>query len=200
MSRNLDSMFKKIQKNSEELGMAAMMSAAKKAYKLAVAEAKSCLKNYLNKKPKRYDRLNPSPLEDALMYSKPKLTEEKGVCYISFALRYDSSKIVGKYESNSWWHQSGGEWVSRFKNENNFKYDSQANGIPDAGWILNNYLEGVHPGWYNGVDYGWKDARKTKDTMKNFFEKELHDKAGQLIYEAMQGAIVDFLKTNGGGK
>ena len=42
--------------------------------------------------------------------------------------------------------------------------------------------------------------QKLTKGMKNFFEKELHEKAGQLIYEAMQGVIVDFLKTNGGGK
>ena len=61
-------------------------------------------------------------------------------------------------------------------------------------------MDGVHPGWVHDIDYGWTDSKNTRNTMKNFFEKELHEKAGPLIYEAMQGAIVDFLKTNGGGK
>ena len=200
MSQNLDKMFKKIQKNSEALAMKAMMKAANQAFDLARQEARDCLKNYLKRKPSMYKRLNPSPLQKALQVSKPKLTEQGGHCIISFALRYDSSTIKGAYKSNSWWHQSGDEWVSRFDEPNKFKFDSQANGIPDSGWILSNYLEGKHPGWFDGVDYGWQDSEKPAETMKNFFEKELHEKAGVLIYEAMQGVIVDFLKTNGGGK
>ena len=200
MSQNLDRMFKQIQKNSEELAMAAMMKAANQAFNLAVQEAKNCLKNYLKRKPAVYQRINPSPLWKATQSAKPKLTEKGGICTIAFGIRYDSTKIKGVYKSNSWWHQSGDTWVSRFEEPKKFKFDSQANGIPDAGWILNNYLEGKHPGWFDGVDYGWEDAVKPADTMKNFFEKELRDKAGVLIYEAMQGVIVDFLKTNGGGK
>ena len=205
MSQNLDKMFRQIQKNSEELAMAAMIKAADNAFNLARQEAKNCLTNYLKRKPTIYKRLNPSPLSKALLVSKPKLSEKGGHCVISFAIRYDSTVIKGAYKSNSWWHQSGDTWVSRFDEPNKFKFDSQANGIPDSGWILNNYLEGIHPGWTvdsngNLVDRGWKDAVKPAETMKNFFEKELHEKAGQLIYEAMQGAIVDFLKMNGGGK
>ena len=200
MSQNLDKMFKQIQKNSEELALTAMMNAANKAFSLAQQEAKNCLKNYLKRKPSVYQRINPSPLWKATQYAKPKLTESGGVCIIAFGIRYDSTKIKGVYKSNSWWHQTGNEWVSRFDEPEKFKFDSQANGIPDAGWILNNYLEGVHPGFIDGIDYGWKDSTSPHSTMTNFFEKELKDKAGPLIYEAMQGAITDFLKTNGGGK
>jgi hypothetical protein len=200
VSQNLDKMFKQIQKNSEELAMSAMMSAANKAFELAKQEAKNCLRNDLKRKPTVYQRINPSPLWKATQFAKPKLTEKGGVCTIAFGIRYNSTVIKGAYKSNSWWHQSGDAWVSRFDEPNKFKFDSQANGIPDSGWILNNYLEGIHPGWFNGVDYGWKDELKPADVMKNFFENELHEKAGPLIYEAMQGVIIDFLKTNGGGK
>lgn len=200
MSQNLDKMFKQIQKNSEDLAMSAMMSAADKAFGLAINEAKSCLKNYFQRKPKIYKRINPSPLQKTVRAIRPKLTDNQGKCTISFAIIYDSSRIKGVYKSNSWWHQSGDTWVSRFDEPGKFNPDSQANGIPDAGWILDNYLKGEHPGWVNGVNRGWTDAQNTADTMKNFFEKELYEKAGQLIYDAMHGAITDFLKTNGGGK
>ena len=202
MSQNLDKMFRQIQKNSEEMAMKAMINAANKAFNLALQEAKSCLKNYLKRKPSVYKRINPSPLQKAVRAVKPKFIEKNGKCEISFAIIYDSTRIKGAYKSNSWWHQSGDEWISRFdpKTKNRFRFDSQDNGIPDAGWILNNYLDGVHPGWVNDIDYGWTDSENTRNTMRIFFEKELKEKAGPLIYEAMQGVIIDFLKTNGGGK
>ena len=205
MSQNLDKLFKQIQKNSEKLAMDAMMSAANEAFVLAKKEANNCLDNYFKKTPKIYKRLTPSPLKNATLWLKPTLRTKGDSCQIVFALRYDSTKIKGVYKSNSWWHQSGDTWVSRFDNPGDFKFDKQDNGIPDSGWILGNYLEGVHPGWYVNsdkqcVDHGWKDAKKPKETMKNFFEKELYEKAGTLIYKAMQGAVVDFLNTNGGGK
>ena len=200
MSQSLDKMFKQIQKNSEELAIGAMMSAANKAFELAQKEAKNCLKTYLSKKPKIYRRINPSPLENAVKYFPPKLSENGSECSIVFGLRYDSTRIKGVYKSNSWWHQSGGKWISRFDNPDQFNFNSQANGIPDSGWILSNYLEGIHPGYVNGENRGWQDSAKPAETMKNFFEKELKEKAGELIYEAMQGAIIDFLNTNGGGK
>lgn len=200
MSQSLDKMFKQIQKNSEELAMGAMMSAANKAFELAQKEAKNCLKTYLSKKPKIYRRINPSPLERAIQYAPPKLKEKGDSCSIEFGLRYDSARIKGAYKSNSWYHQSGGKWISRFDDPESFNFDGRDNGIPDSGWILSNYLQGKHPGWFNGEDRGWQDSSKPAETMKNFFEKELKEKAGTLIYEAMQGAIVDFLNTNGGGK
>lgn len=200
MSQNLDKLFKQIQKNSEELALGAMMSAANQAFVLAQKEAKNCLKNYLSKKPKIYKRINPSPLKQATLWKKPTLKTKGSMCQIEIALRYDSSQIKGVYKSNSWWHQSGDTWISRYDEPSKFRFDSQDNGIPDSGWILNNYLEGIHPGWVNGEDRGWQDAEKPAETMKNFFEKELHEKAGALIYKAMHGAIVDFLNTNGGGK
>lgn len=200
MSQKLDKIFKQIQKNSEELAINAMMGAANQAFILTKKEAANCLKNYLQKKPKIYKRMTPSPLKAATTWAGPKINNKGNMCIISFALRYDSSRIKGVYKSNSWWHQSGDTWVSRFDESKKFRFDSQDNGIPDSGWILNNYLEGIHPGWVNGEDRGWSDAEKPAATMKNFFENELPKQAGPLIYKAMQGAIVDFLNTNGGGK
>ena len=210
MSQNLDKLFKQIQKNSEKLAMDALMNAANEAFLLAKKEANNCLENYLKKKPKIYKRLTPSPLKNATLWLKPTLRTKGDSCQIVFALRYDSTKIIGAYASTdekkgSWWHRSGGKWVSRVDSPDDFKWNSQNNGIPDSGWILDNYLEGIHPGWYvtpdgQRVDHGWTDAQKPKETMKNFFEKELYEKAGTLIYKAMQNAVVDFLNTNGGGK
>lgn len=177
---------------------AAMMAAANKAYLLTAQKAGECLKNYLAKKPNIYKRLKSSPLKNAIKPLKPTLNKNGNT--IIFGLTYDSDRIKGAYKSNSWYHQSGGKWISRFDDPDHFNFDGQNNGIPDSGWILKNYLEGVHPGWINGEDRGWTDKEKPAETMKNFFEKELLEKAPDLIYEAMTNAVVDFLNTNGGGK
>jgi hypothetical protein len=69
----------------------------------------------------------------------------------------------------------------------------QDNGIPEPEWILNNYLQGIHP-------WGQTDKESTDTTMTRFFQQDLPDKAGDMIYGEMQDAIVGFLKTYGGGK
>ena len=201
VSTSLDKIFQQIQKDSEKMAMSAMMSAANQAYTLAAEEAKKCLQNYLKKKPKVYKRINPSPLAKVATGTKPALTEKGSKCTIMFAIKYNSNKIKGVYKSNSWYHQSGDTWVSWFNQNGSFNNDGQDNGIPDAGWILNNYLEGVHPGYDRyGGNNGWVDAEKPGETMRKFFEEELPKKASGLIYKAMHGAILDFISSNGGGK
>ena len=183
------------------MAMDAMKSAVKQAYALALEEVDKSLENYLKKKPKIYKRLANSPLATAYDPIEPR-GKKKGDTYtFTFGIKYNADKFKGIYKSNSWYHQSGGKWVSSFSNRGAFNFDSQSNGIPDSEWILNNYLSGVHPGYDKyGGNNGWVDAESPSDRMTKFFEKELPSKMGSLIYEAMHGAVVDFLNTNGGGK
>lgn len=206
MSQNLNKIFKQIQKNSEQMGVEAMQDAANKAFDLAVNKAKSCLELYYKKKPKIYKRTK--QLKSAIKLGKPKLKESGDKCRISFLIKYDASQLVGKYESRSDFHQSrsdfhqsGKKWISRYKDPGSFNFDGENNGIPDANWILGNYLKGIHPGWRNGKNYGWEDGEQnsTDYIMTQFFEKELFEKASELIYESMQDAVVNFIKANGGG-
>lgn len=184
------------------MAMDAMMSAANSAFELAKQEADKCLENYLRKKPKIYKRRADSPLKKAVVPQEPvRLKNNSNTYRIMFGITYDSGKFKGEYESNSWYHQSGSTWVSWFNQNSSFNNDGQDNGIPDSGWILNNYLSGIHPGYDRyGGNNGWVDAEKPGETMRKFFEEELPKKAGSLIYNAMHGAIIDFIKTNGGGK
>ena len=198
MSQDLNKIFKQIQKNSEAMGMAAMQSAADKAFQLAKEKALSCLLLYYKKKPKIYKRTK--QLKNAITTQSPKLKESGDKCRISFVIKYDASRLVGKYQSNSKFHQSGDEWISRYDEPNKFNFKGGDNGVPDANWILDNYLKGIHPGWRNGKNYGWEDGREnsTDYLMTQFFEKELFEKASDLISEAMTDAVVNFIKTNGG--
>lgn len=205
MSQNLDQIFKQIQKDSETIALNAMMSAANSAFKLAKQKADKCLENYLSRKPKIYKRKDTSPLSEAIDYDNPVQTVKRGRYTITFGLTYNPDKLAGQYVdeygSHSWWHHSGDTWVSRFDNPDKFDFNSRANGVPNPEWILDNYLGGIHPGYNStGKDYGWTDAESPSEAMTRFFEQELYEKAGSLIYNAMQGAILDFIKTNGGGK
>lgn len=200
MSQDLNKLFKQIQKSSEAMGIAAMQDAANKAFDLAKDKAKTCLETYYKKKPKIYKRTK--QLKSAIKTGKPKLKEVGDKCRISFSILYDASYLVGKYKSKSDFHQSGDKWISRFDEPKKFNFNGDNNGIPDANWILDNYLKGIHPGWYKGKNHGWEDGEQnsTDYMMTQFFEKELFEKASELIYESMHDAVVNFLKTNGGGQ
>lgn len=51
-----------------------------------------------------------------------------------------------QYKSKSKLHQSGNVWISRY--DDKFKWDEGSNGIPEKGWIFQNYMEGIHPKFY----------------------------------------------------
>lgn len=64
-----------------------------------------------------------------------------------------------KYKSKSKYHQSGREWISRY--DSRFNWDEGVdgepvgnNGIPEKGWIFQNYMEGIHPRFYVDKDLG----------------------------------------------
>lgn len=202
MAKDLNAIFQSIDRHSTLIAHAAMRSAAQKAFALAKEKAQSCLKNYYKRKPKIYKRTY--TLQNAIVYRPPTEKKHRGDNYsISFAVVYDSSKLQGKYKSRSWWHQSGDKWKSRF--DGGFNQNRQNNGVPEAGWILKNYLLGIHPGWtYNELGShpgwihnewrGWIDDESTEDAMEDYFINELPQIVHGLIYESMQSAIMNFLK------
>lgn len=55
-----------------------------------------------------------------------------------------------QHTSNSWYHKSGDKWVE-FPDSHNGRQD---NGIPQNDWIIENFIEGIHPGyyWHKGMD------------------------------------------------
>lgn len=201
MANDLNAAFAQIAKQSEKMAIDAMREVANKMHKLAIKTAKDCLKQYYaSYKPKRYKRTK--QLKRAIGASaKPKEVKKGDIYTISFFIRYDANKLKGLYHSNSWYHQSGGEWkpVMHTWDKNYIKSGvrdtsiGQDNGIPEPEWILNNYLQGIHP-------WGQDDKESTDTTMTRFFQQDLPGKAGDMIYSEMQDAIVGFLKTYGGGK
>ena len=200
MANNLNNVFKQLEKQSKQIVANSMRDVAQKAYALAKKKASSCLKQYYkNYKPKRYKRSN--SLVKAIKAYAPKETTRGTAHNISFSVTYDSKYLKGLYHSNSWYHQSGNKWdpVMHTWDPDYIKHGvrdeslGQNHGVPEAGWILNNYLQGVHP-------WAKTDKESTHTVMTRFFEQELPSQVGDMIYEEMQGAITEFLKTYGGGK
>lgn len=48
-----------------------------------------------------------------------------------------------QYKSKSQYHQSGSEWKDFYD-----RSDDEDNGIPEKGWIFQNFMEGIHPRFY----------------------------------------------------
>ena len=200
MAGDLNAIFAQINKQSKQMAINAMREVANKMRDLVIKTAQDSLKRYYaSYTPRQYKRTH--QLRKAIQIRKLKEVSRGDKYSISFFLRYDASKLSGAYHSNSWYHQSGSTWkpVMHTWDPNYIKHGvrdtniGQDNGVPEASWILNNYLHGVHP-------WGGTDAESTDATMTRLFKQELPNKAGDMVHKEMQDAIAGFLKTYGGGK
>jgi hypothetical protein len=185
-------MFKKINKNSKQMAVQVMRDVANQAFKLSTEKAKECLKDYYNNyKPGPHGYRRTYQLHKSIRLIKPVEKSKNGMYIIGFAVKYDSSRLDGLYRSNSWYHQGGGDWISR--KDSRFNSSSQNNGIVESSFILENYLHGIHP-------WAQTDPVSTHETMTQFFQSDLPSVVGSMIYKEMQNAVLNFLTSNGGGK
>jgi len=178
--QSIDEAFAAILKDCQNIAVEAVKNAAKKTQKDIIVEANSYLQKYYNNyKPKYYKRkfnlhkaITPV-FEDKS--SGDKISIEVGV-------EYNSSALNGLYKSNSRWHQSGDAWKPVI-NYSNFSAD---NGIPEPDWILENFLEGVHP-------WAQDDSESTNTLMRDFFNTKLPDRIEQYIQSELFNAITSRL-------
>lgn len=179
--KGLDAAFDAIIKDCQAVAVEAVKSAAKKAQADIVKEAESYLQKYYTNypKPKRYKRTH--RLERAILPYWADKTGKNGIS-IEVGVQYKSSALKGAYRSNSFWHQSGDTWRS-VTDRSKFSSD---NGIPEPEWIMNNFLEGVHP-------WAQTDGESTNSLMEDFFEKTLPDHIDQYISESLFTAITSRL-------
>lgn len=186
--QSIDEAFAAIIKDCQAVAVEAVKNAAKKAQNDIVKEANSYLQKYYNNyKPRKYKRkyklnnaINPI-LEDNT--SNDSISIEVGV-------EYDSTKLKGLYTSNSRFHQSGDVWRS-VTDHSKFSPD---NGIPQPEWIMNNFLEGIHPiTERNGDNYIYnpqKDTESTNSLMEDFFDTQLLNHIEQYVQNELFDAIV----------
>ena len=90
---------------------------------------------YSDYSPTRYKRSNS-------LYKAFKVKTTTDGNSISISWDWDFNRLP-QYKSRSKYHQSGGEWVSRY--DAAFDWDSDDNGTPEKGWIFTNFMEGIHP-------------------------------------------------------
>lgn len=145
-------------------------------------KAEKTLKQYYAEYTPRSYRRTGSLKKTIMPYMIP--SQGGGVSSFEIGVKYDSGALSGVYHSNSYYHKSGGAWVSRY--DSGFDYNGSSNGIPQSSWIFNNFLEGIHPITTTGeatTDTGKKrktytyspfqGATKQLKVMEDFVDKEL---------------------------
>ena len=178
--KGLDAAFDAIIKDCQAVAVEAVKNAAKKAQADIVKEADNYLQRYYsNYSPKRYKRTY--RLKRAILPYWADKTGKNGIS-IEVGVQYKSSALKGAYHSNSPWHQSGDTWRA----VTDYSKFSSDNGIPEPEWIMNNFLEGVHP-------WAQTDSESTNSLMEEFFENELPNKINQYIQDELFAAITSRL-------
>ena len=194
--QSIDSVFDGIIKDCQTIAAEAVKNAAKKVQDDVLNETKSYLQLYYsNYKPKCY-----KPRSEQLQKSITPVLEDhssnSGIS-IEVGVEYDSGKLKGAYHSNSRWHQSGDTWhIITTDRRKNGPFSSD-NGIPAPEWIMDNFLEGIHPiTEKNGNDYIYnpkKDKESTDSLMKQFFDTQLPNKINQYIQTELFNVIASRL-------
>lgn len=175
--QGLDAAFAAIIKDCQAIAVEAVKNAANKTQKDILKEADNYLQRYYrNYTPKRYKRTY--QLKNAI---RPVFEDKSGPNGISIevGVEYNSGALKGYY-SNSWYHQTGTHWISR--DSGDFDFDSQNNGIPEPEWIMNNFLEGIHP-------WAQDDSESTNSLMKEFFDVQLASRIEKYVQEELLAAI-----------
>lgn len=120
-----------------------------KARKAAVQHAAKEIKKDITKKI--FDQAV-SDYYDDYTPTKYKRTESLYKAFRSYA-RTDGRRInisgdwdfnrLPQHSSSSQYHQSGSNWIDFYS-----RSDDENNGIPEKGWIFENFMEGIHPRFF----------------------------------------------------
>ena len=175
--QNFDTAFAAIIDDCQAIAAEAIKNAAKKTQTDIIKKADNYLqKYYRNYTPKKYKRT--WQLQKSI---KPIIEDHSSGSKISIEVGVEYNSGLLTYYSNSWYHQTGTHWISR--NSGDFDFDSQNNGIPEPAWIMNNFLEGIHP-------WAQTDGESTNSLMKRFFDVQLDRYISQYVQEELFAAIM----------
>ena len=178
--QSIDTVFDAILKDCNAIATQAVKGAAKKVKDDIIKEANSYLQKYYNNyKPRVYKRRY--NLQKAITPVFEDKSTKNGIS-IEVGVEYNSSNLKGCYKSNSRFHQSGDTWRSV---TDYYKFSSD-NGIPEPEWIMENFLEGVHPS-------AQTDSESTNSLMRNFFDMELPNRIEQYVQSELFDAITSRL-------
>jgi hypothetical protein len=188
--QGLDAAFAAIIKDCQAIAVEAVKNAAKKTQNDIIKEAESCLqKYYANYSPKMYKRTH--RLKRAIIPYWADKSGKNGIS-IEVGVQYKSGALKGAYRSNSRFHQSGDVWKS-VTSTDGYSLDiptpekigklGSDNGIPEPHWVLENYLEGIHP-------WAQTDDQSTNTLMTKFFDDELPNRISQYVEDSLFDAII----------
>lgn len=185
-STNIDKIFRQIEKDFVKLAKDAAKEAANKAQADVKQKADQFIKEY-------YDEYSPSIYKKRrhalykLVEPVYKESESANGITIEFGVKYNPSNIEGVHKSNSWYRRSGTWWIPRLSGD--FDFDSANNGIPQASWITEKFLSGIHPSGKIGDDGGIGGFRSPDEKMQQFFDSELDNKLKSYMNDALMGAV-----------
>ena len=186
-STNIDKAFRQIEKDFVKLAKGGAREAANRAQTDVETKADQFIDEYYNEySPRRYKRLY--ALYNLIEPIYEESESKKGIL-IEFGVMYNPSNIYGVHASNSPYHQSGNNWVSRLSDD--FKFYSGNNGIPEAEWITEKFMSGIHPSGKIGDD-GGEQFIPSDEKMQVFFESELDNKLQSYINEALLSAAKNY--------
>jgi hypothetical protein len=198
MAKDINAIFEDIINNAQSVAVAAVKNASKQVQKEICEQAEKYLNEYYRSyPPSMYQRTN--KLRRAILPYYADRSNSKNIC-IEVGVQYNSGALAGAYKSNSWYHQNGSSWIDRDRGD--FNFNSPNNGIPEPDWILNNFLEGVHPATkiiktYNGkIKYVYSpvETESQYSLMENFFNTVLIDKIDSYVSASMESAILSKFK------
>lgn len=177
--QSLDAVFAAIIKDCQAIAVEAVKNAAIKTQDDILIKADNYLQRYYrNYRPKKYKRTK--YLQNAITPVFEDRSTKKGI-YIEVGVEYDANKLKDHYYSNSWYHKTGTHWIDRSSGD--FDFDSKNNGIPEPAWIMNNFLEGIHP---------WEqtDNESTNSLMEEFFDVQLSKCIEKYVHEELVKSIM----------
>lgn len=178
--QSIDDVFAAIVKDCQIVATKAVKNAAKKAQNDILKEANSYLqKYYSNYSPKQYKRTY--RLKRAILPYWADRNGRNGIS-IEVGVQYKSSALKGAYRSNSRFHQSGDVW----REITDHSHVTSDNGIPEPDWILDNFLQGIHP-------WAQTDSESTESLMEEFFNTQLPNRINQYVQEELINAIISRL-------
>lgn len=184
MKNNIDVIFDDMLDNYKEIALEAITDAAYQGQKDIIKEAKKYLQYYYKKKPKMYKRTR--TLKRAITPVFENNSNSKMIS-ITIGVEYDPAPLKGMYYSNSWYHLFGNKWKVVPDNvKANPDLYSPDYGVPEADYILDNFLMGKH-------GEAWEDSDSTANLMPSFLDNELPDKLNDYIKNSLFNSIVDRL-------
>lgn len=179
MAKNANSdIFSAIRDDWQMIASKAINDAAKGIQKDILKEAKSCLQRYYDWKPDVYQRTD--YLHNAMVPIFRNKSNSQHFL-IEVGVGYDPKKLKNHYQSNSRFHQYGKVWREADAGL------GAGHGKPEPEWILNNYLDGIHP-------WAWRDVPTTDSLMTNFINNEIEARIDKYMNTATTNIVMNRLK------